>query len=190
MFIAPAIENWNGFFWVNLFVKGIMWGSPFLCAVIYKNDHGLVSARDMFCSSFPVVPLVAMVCASVCFLYTVRTVAGLQNTMVFWNWRLLILSVSAGVIEELSFRGFFFNQMASSVGVFYAAIINGVIFALYHYPGIFWYPYENILSLRFLMLFMVGVIFCLAFAKWKNVWLTIIVHTVWNFISYLWALAG
>ncbi len=190
LLVAPAFTTaWD--FWLNLVVQGILWTCPFLLAVVFKKEYGMISPERMLFASFPVVPFLVLLCASVCFLYTVRVASGLQNTYVPWDWRFPILAASAGVVEEIAFRGFFFNKMAKHVGIYPAAFCNGVLFAAYHYPTFFLQlDLTGFLSLRFLMLFVVGVIFCLVFAKWKNLWVTIIVHFAWNLLSYLWALTG
>ena len=185
------MPSWGGMLWFRTLVKCLLLVGPFLLALLFKKDGWLEPPGRMFCTSFPFVPFVAMLCGTVCFLYTVRIANGLQEVAVTWSWSFLLLSVSAGAIEELFFRGFFFNRTATSLGVWGAAFLNGAAFALYHYPELFVrLEFAGIPSLRFLMLFVVGVIFCLAFAKWRNLLLIIIVHTVWNLISYLWALAG
>lgn len=191
LYVFPQTTSWDGSLWLNTFIKCLLWVSPFLLALLSKKDGWLETPGRMFCTSFPFAPLFAMLCGTVCFLYTVRIANGLQNVIVFWDWHFLLFSVCAGVVEEIFFRGFFFNRTAVSLGVARAAVLNGALFALYHYPELFMrLELSGILTLRFLMLFLVGVIFCLAFAKWRNLWLTIVVHTLWNFISYLWALAG
>lgn len=181
----------TGIFWLNLAVKGMIWTSPFLLVVVLKKEYGIVSPERMLFASFSVIPFLILLCTSVCFLYTVRVVNGLQGTFVLWNWRFLALAASAGVFEEIAFRGYFFNKMAKPLGIYPAALCNGVLFAVYHYPEFFIrLDPMGFLSLRFLMLFTVGVVFCLVFAKWKSLWPTVIVHTLWNLLSYLWALAG
>lgn len=187
----PELVNIGGFFWLDAFMKALIWVGPLFGAIISKKSCWFEFPGRVFCTSFPLVPLLAMLCATVCFLYTVRVANGLQNTLVLWNWYYLLFSLSAGVIEEISFRGFFFNRMAKPLGVVPAALANGALFALYHYPEVIMrFQFGGLFSLRFVMLYVVGVLFCLAFAKWRNLWLTIIVHSVWNLTSYLWALAG
>lgn len=191
VYIAPEIASVDGFYWFDAFLKSLIWVGPFLIAFILKKGCWLESPGRVFCTSFPFVPLLAMLCATVCFLYTVRVANGLQSTLVIWDWHFLVFSLCTGFIEEISFRGFFFNRMAKPMGVAPAALVNGVLFALYHYPEVIMsFQFDGIFSWRFVMLYVVGVLFCLAFARWRNLWLTIIVHSVWNLISYLWALAG
>lgn len=191
VYVVPEVASIGGFHWLETFLKCVIWVTPFLVAAISNKDCWLESPGRVFCASFPFVPLLAMLCATVCFLYTLRVVNGLQNTFALWNWHYLLFSLSAGITEEIAFRGFIFNRMANPLGVIPAALVNGAIFAIYHYPEVIMrFQFVGIFSLRFVMLYAVGVLFCMAFAKWRNLWLTIIVHSVWNLISYLWALAG
>lgn len=190
LFVAPKIAFWDGFIWLNVVIQGVVWICPALLVFFAKRDGWLEFPGRMFCTSFPSIPFLGMLCGTVCFLYTVRIFSGLQNTYVLWDWNFLLFALSAGVIEELFFRGFLFNRMGNALGVLPGAMINGLLFALYHFPGVICSDFSGFFSLRLLMLFAVGVLFCLAFARWKNLWLTILVHSIWNLISYLWALAG
>ena len=116
---------------------------------------------------------------------------GRKNAVVVWENIFLLFSISAGVIEEISFRGLLFNRLAPAIGIFPAAMMNGLMFALFHYPTLLiGQGFTQILSSRGLMLLCVGTIFSLAFARWKNLWLLIIVHSIWNVLTYLFALSG
>ena len=190
LLVVPQIASWSGFLWLNTLIKCLLWVSPFLLALLSKKDGWLEPPGRMFCTSFPFIPFLGMLCGTVCFLYTVRVFHGLQNTYVLWDWNFLLFAVSAGLIEELFFRGFLFNRMGNALGVLPGAMINGLLFALYHFPGVICLDFSGFFSLRLLVLVAVGVLFCLAFARCKNLWLTILVHSIWNLISYLWALAG
>lgn len=168
-------------------VKAIVWNCPMIAYL--KKDGWKIAPKEMFLSPFPWFPCLAMLCVSVMFLHTVRITTGRVNTFLIWDHIFLLFSASAGIIEEISFRGFLFNRQAASVGTLPAAIMNGVLFALFHYPVlIIGQGFAQLFSPRFVMLLVVGILFSLAFARWKNIWLTIIVHTCWNVFSYLWAL--
>lgn len=175
--------------WVSAFVKGVIWTTPMF--LLWKREGWLVQPSKAFFSPFPWLPCLGMLCAALCFLYTVRIAAGRQNTVLIWEHIFLLSSISAGVIEEIAFRGLLFNRLAPKTGIFPAAMMNGLMFALFHYPQlIIGQGWEQLASPRFLMLFCVGGLFSLAFARWKNLWLLIIVHSSWNIFSYLFTLTG
>lgn len=188
---VPFFVQHNGnVIWVDVITKCMIWIVPFL-GLLKKRDEWFVNPKEMLCSAFPFVPCVGMLSITTCFLYTVKLVVGLQSTYTFWDWNYLLLAVSTGLVEEIAFRGFLFNRLASKMGLCGAAGMSSMVFAFYHYPNIvFGTGLLELLSFRFAMLFIVGVFFALFFYKWKNLWLTVIVHAFWNLLSYIWAMAG
>lgn len=179
--------NWG--IYGSVFVKGVIWTTPMF--LIWKLEGWLVQPSKAFSSPFPWLPCFGMLCATVCFLHTIRIIVGRQNTVVVWEHVFLLFSISAGVIEEIAFRGVLYNRLAPAVGIIPAAMMNGLMFALFHYPRLLiGQGWIQMFSARCLMLFFVGTIFSLAFARWKNLWLLIIVHSFWNILSYLFSLAG
>lgn len=188
IFLQPLVPltGWGAAIHASL-VKGVIWVCPMV--LFWKKDGWKIAPKEMFRSPYPWLPCLAMLCVTAMFLHTVRIAAGRLNTVVFWQSIFLFASFSAGIIEEISFRGFLFNRQAASMGTLPAALWNGVLFALFHYPSlIVGQGLEQLISLRCLMLFAVGILFSLAFARWRNIWLTIVVHSAWNVLSYLWAL--
>ncbi len=175
---------------LSIAVKAAIWLIPPLI-LLKDKDAWLIWPKEMFLTAFPWLGCLAMLCFSAAFLHTVRLAVGRQNTFVAWDHMFLALSISAGVIEELCFRGFLFNRQAALWGTVPAALLNGLQFMLFHYPGlILGRGFGELISARSLMLFAVGSWFSLSFAKWKNIWVLIIVHSVWNILSYYFALAG
>ncbi|MGV0027698.1 CPBP family intramembrane glutamic endopeptidase [Phormidesmis priestleyi] len=69
----------------------------------------------------------------------------------------LLLGLLVGVIEELVFRGFLFNQLLTAFDFWTAAIASSLIFALLH---LVWEGQENVPQLPGLSL--MGVVLCLA----------------------------
>ena len=170
-----------------LLAKPFVWILP--PALLLWRDRG--AFRSLFASSFPWIPCFVALCLTVAFLYTLRLVNGLQGTYAVFDPMFLAFSLSAGVVEELSFRGCFFLLHKESLGLWAAAALNGVLFTLYHYPGLlFGLSWGALLSLRALLLFVMGAVFCFLFWRWRNLALTMTVHTVWNLLSYLFCLAG
>lgn len=175
-----------------LVIKNALWLLPILPAVLRAREESwLVPPRRLFAAPFPWPACLALLCGSAAFLHTVRIVTGNLSTIVFFTPVLAALSLCAGVTEELAFRGCIFNRQAAVLGVPGAAALNGLLFALIHYPGlIFGQEWGALFSLRTVLIFVMGVLFCLAFARWKNLALTISVHTVWNILSYWFGLSG
>lgn len=135
-------------------------------------------------------PTLIGVCFAVAFLHTVRIFSVGINAWGILTLTHVIISISAAVIEEFIFRGFYFNRQAATIGTQKAAILNGVLFALYHFPEfLMGRNFDAILSFRFWLIVTVGCIFSLAFAQWKHLGMTIIIHFFWNLLSYIFGTA-
>lgn len=173
-------------------IKNVIWLVPFLPVCLRGREiDWLVPLRLMFSAPFPWLACAALLCTSAVFLHTVRIATGNWNTIVFFEPVFVLLSLCAGVTEEIVFRGCLFNRQAVGLGIPRAAVLNGLLFAIIHYPGLLWgQGWGKLFSLRMLLLFAMGTLFCLAFAKWKNLALTMTVHTVWNILSYWFGLSG
>lgn len=101
-----------------------------------------------------------------------------------------VLAVSAAVIEEIAFRGFLFNRQLPDIGVLPAAVYNGVLFALFHFPQFLIGQHLGALvSFRFWLIVAMGGIFSLSFFRWKNLGMNIVIHSYWNLLSYIFATA-
>ncbi len=145
--------------------------------------------KDLFVGRFPWLACLIILCAVTAFLHTVRLLNGLGNTYVFFDPIFIVFSVSAGVIEELSFRGAFYMSM-EELGFWPASITDGFLFALFHYPSVLAGHMQELFSLRSLLIFVMGVVFCWMFRKWRNLALNMTIHSAWNLLSYLFCLAG
>lgn len=169
----------------SVVVKAAVWVVPVL---LLSRRYG--KFKEMFSGKFPWLALVVLLCATTAFLYTVRLLNGLQNTHIIFDPMFILFSLSAGVLEELSFRGGFFRIQDKQFGVIPASLINGVMFTLYHFPGLLLGEWRPVISLRGLLIFVMGVVFCLIYKKWRNLALNMAVHTVWDILSYLFCLVG
>ena len=169
----------------SVVVKAIIWILPVMLFI--SEEHKF---RNMFKKRFPILACIIFLCLTVAFLYTLRIINGLSNTHIIFDPMFIVFSISAGVIEEIAFRAGYFHLLAEQIGLWPAAIINGVMFTLMHYPGLIVCNFSGLISLRTLLIFSMGVAFCFMYYKWKNLALNITVHTVWDILSYLFCLAG
>lgn len=145
--------------------------------------------RAAFSSPFPWWPTLVGLCLTVAFLHTAHIIlVGIGTWGIFqpfWIW----VSLAAAVIEELAFRGVLFNRQAATMGVKWATLVNGLLFALYHFPEfLLGQNLSAIFGFRFWLLFGMGCIFSHVFAKWKHLGMVIGIHFVWNLLCYWFAL--
>lgn len=170
-------------------VKALVWALPF--ALLFLIGKSKPTRSDLFRTPFPWFACVILLCLTTVFLYTVRLARGLVNTYAIFDPMFVVLSLSAGVIEEFSFRGGLFRAQEAAIGFWPAAAVNGALFTLFHYPELlFGGSWARLLSWRGLLIFVMGMVFCWVFRKWRNLALNMTVHTVWNILSYLFCIAG
>lgn len=172
-------------------VKCLFWAVP-LVPLLYKyRAESYLAPGELFSPPFPWLACTVLLCATTAFLYTVRLASGLLNTHSIFDPMFIVFSVSAGVIEEFSFRGVYFNMQEPTIGFLPAALLNGASFTLYHYPGLLYgESWAQLISWRALLIFVMGVVFSWMLKKWRNLALNMAVHTVWDILSYLFCLAG
>jgi len=86
----------------------------------------------------------------------------------------LAVGIFAPIAEELLFRAVIFRGLKSKFTTIGAMIISSIIFALVHYS----------LS-NFAALFTIGIIFCIAYEKSKDIRVPMIAHSLFNFFNFL-----
>lgn len=173
----------------SVVVKGLVWAAPFV--LLFLMGRSKPTRSDLFRTPFPWFACVVFLCLTAAFLYTVRLARGLVDTYAIFDPMFVALSLSAGVIEEFSFRGGLFRAQESTLGFWPAAAVNGALFTLFHKPELlFGGSWTWLLSWRALLIFVMGMVFCWMFRKWRNLALNMTVHTVWNILSYLFCIAG
>lgn len=188
IFAVPELPAGTGWLLLESVVaKGLVWAAPVILILCLTREK----QNKLFKEPFPWLACVVLLCLTTAFLYTVRLASGLANTHAIFDPMFLVFSLSAGVFEEISFRGGLFNFQESKLGFWPAALLNGAMFTLYHYPELlFGGSWAMLLSWRSLLIFTMGIVFCWMFRKWRNLALNMTVHTVWDVLSFLFCIAG
>ncbi len=177
-------------FAVGTVVKALVWLGPMLFFLLRKDEKWLIAPRDMFISPFPWLPSLVGLCLTAAFLHTMHILLVGIDTWGIFQPMWIFLSLGAALIEELAFRGFLFNRQAAAHGAIKAALINGLLFALYHFPEfIIGQNLHALLGLRFWVIAVMGYVFSMTFAKWKNLGMTMIIHFVWNMLCHWFAIS-
>lgn len=173
----------------SVVLKSLVWAVPFV--LLFLASKPRPARSELFRTPFPWFACVVLLCLTAAFLYTVRLARGLVNTYAIFDPMFVVLSLSAGVIEEFSFRGGLFRMQEATLGFWPAAVLNGALFTLFHKPELlFGGSWTWLWSWRALLIFVMGMVFCWVFRKWRNLALNMTVHTVWNLLSYLFCIAG
>lgn len=171
-------------------LKTMIWVLPIGICALWKEKKWLVSPGELSAAPFPLQATFMSLCLTTAFLHTMHILlVGLDTWGLYqhlWIWEAL----SAALIEELVFRGLLFNLQAPTMGVKKAAVVNGLLFALYHFPEFLaGQNFIAVLGLRFWVITVMGTLFSLAFAKWKRLEMTIVIHFVWNMLCQWFALS-
>ena len=171
-------------------MKAMIWLIPCGVFLLQRETNWLVPPRRMFAAPFPWQATFLGLCATTAFLHTMHIFLVGIDTWGIYQPMWIFMSLSAAVIEELSFRGLLFNMQAPLLGVRKAALANGLLFALYHFPEFL--AGQNLMAifgLRFWVIAVMGCLFSLAYAKWKHLGMTMVIHFVWDLLCHWFALS-
>jgi hypothetical protein len=86
------------------------------------------------------------------------------------------MSIGAGVIEEIMFRGVIFRIAESSLGTWFALLISAALFGLVHLGN----PRATVLG-AVSIIFEAGIMLAGAYLLTRRLWLPIGIHIGWNF---------
>lgn len=101
---------------------------------------------------------------------------------------LLAMTLGAGFMEELAFRGFFFRQLRDGArySFWIAALVTSALFGLVHVPGRLGMPLWDLLASVGVVI-CGGYFYCWLYEQWnRNLWLVICLHAVQNLM--IWSL--
>jgi membrane protease YdiL (CAAX protease family) len=91
---------------------------------------------------------------------------------------ILFTSITAGVTEELLFRGYLFPRLEILLkSTYWAILISSVIFGLIHFG------YGTLIQI--IAPFVMGIVFALHYQKYKSITIIIICHFLWDLIVLL-----
>lgn len=102
-----------------------------------------------------------------------------QSTIIDHILRALGMSMAAGVVEEVVFRGYLFNLLKSKYKLWVAAVVPSLIFTLIHLGGA-----DSVFNAIQLLIagMMVSIMFLMIYLYTKSIWNASIVHFIWNFL--------
>lgn len=182
----PDLDLWSKAI-LNGSVKSIIW---IMFAVFYLkryNNELCMPSNQLFDIKINwkyffivLLPFLAVQFGSMFFKY-----GGFHIGESFHPSKLIGQFLIVGILEELVFRGWFFNALASLVNDTKANIIQSLLFMGIHFPsyidhGLFTFP--RILSIS-VFLFAMGMIFGWVFRKSKSLWPPIILHMIWDLLA-------
>jgi membrane protease YdiL (CAAX protease family) len=104
-----------------------------------------------------------------------------HNILVDNILKALGMSLAAGIIEEVLFRGYLVNLLNNRYSFWFSAIIPSFLFALVHIGGA-----DTLLNSIQLIVagVFVSIMFLLIYKKTGSIWNASIVHFLWNFLNF------
>ena len=105
---------------------------------------------------------------------------------------ILFSEMGTGVLEELVFRGFFFNAFVDRLGdtkrgVFASMILSSSVFGLCHLLNLISHPELLVATLaQILYAILMGSLFCVIYYRSRNLWPCIILHGIMDFTAKFW----
>ncbi|MGD8306459.1 MAG: type II CAAX endopeptidase family protein [Ignavibacteria bacterium] len=100
---------------------------------------------------------------------------NLQGSLIILQY--MVFFTFGAAIEELIFRGYFFQTLIESTRSWIATLIVSLAFAAIHVSN------ANYNLLSALHLFMHGILFCLVYIKTRSLWIPIGMHAAWNWVQ-------
>lgn len=108
--------------------------------------------------------------------------SDLHNTLYFFVYLIFVGGLSAGILEEIFFRGILLGYIEKKFGLIYAIIIPSLLFGIPHLININTFSVQIIIQVVvFITLY--GIIFSLMIIHTNNIWNNISLHISWNIIT-------
>lgn len=101
-------------------------------------------------------------------------ITGVRPVSVLWP--VLIMSVQAGIVEEILSRGIIFRIAEEGIGTWWSILLSALIFGFLH----IWNPNATIFSSVSIAL-TAGVILAMLYVITRQLWIPIGLHIGWNF---------
>ena len=95
----------------------------------------------------------------------------------------LLVSLAFGVCEEISMRGYLFQNLGEGQPIWMATLLTGVIFAVFHLLGGVGFDVQGLSFLLFILL--LNVFLVLTRLLTRSLWLAIGFHTVFDWVAII-----
>ncbi len=175
---------------INFAIKGIVWLALAFFLIHFFRTDLLVPKNKLFNRNFTKefwIILVAFVIYLVGSAYTNNKGINLiSHPFTTEGGQFLGITIGAGFFEELVFRAGYLNILSTKMKFFQANLIVTLMFLLIHFPIYF---VSNMTSsdwiANILTVLVIGFLMGWMFQKSKNIWTTIILHCVWDTLTFL-----
>lgn len=88
---------------------------------------------------------------------------------------IVTMCVLTPIVEEFYFRGIIFDRLARKYNVLVGLVVSSLFFASVHTPN----------RVIFFFSLLIGLVFALVYAKFKNIWYAVILHAAFNATPFI-----
>lgn len=146
--------------------------------IIYELSKYGSSIKELFkpikCNRNKIAATIAMTfMLSYCLFLSVQLLGNIFNSPVVYNVKefsimhILTIVIIAPVAEEIFFRGYLLNKLMTKGNIKKAIILSSVLFGIMHF-------------INCINAFIIGLCFALIYVKYRNLFLTMIIHSLYN----------
>ena len=186
--VCVDLSGMNAFLsWaVGFFIHAVWW--PLFALFLikrYSNDLN-ISLKEMIATKPKLKLLLPLLAFAL--VYNIAgffmNSSGYGTTMKLYD--LIVTAATVGIFEESVFRGWFLNALSVFVSERKANLISSALFVLIHYPGWIFAGYElKTVAVTSLSVYALGLIFGWVFRKNRSIWTGAILHSAWDFITWV-----
>lgn len=101
--------------------------------------------------------------------------SGLGSASVYLLIAFFIGFIIQAMHEEILLRGWMFVSISRKNNMYAAMFLSSIVFVLGHLRN------SGIDALSLINIFLVGIVFCVMFLRYDNIWFCSAAHTMWNF---------
>ena len=161
-------------------LKILFWVVPPVLLLRHSGQEVHIPLREMFTNRFNLLHAGLLLAAISAYLIGSHLLR--EHTLHFhFTWRLLGF-ILVGITEEIAFRGYILNALYNDNTQKYMLEVNAVLFLCIHFPV--WISEGTFVSafagLGFLSILALGMIFAWSFVHFRNIWVPVILHTVYD----------
>ena len=185
LWLKPVIDSQ---FIKTVIIKNLIWTVPAVYLIYHFSSMMFIPFKEMFTRKVNWLKWLPLFLGFTIYLlagcYVTKGEIALSSD---FNLDLIIIFLFVGLTEELVFRGWLLNATIDNRNKWLAILINAFLFLLIHFP--IWIQEgvlaENILSLDFIVVPILSVIFSLSFIKSRNIFVPIVLHMYWDLLMFL-----
>ncbi|MBQ8928191.1 MAG: CPBP family intramembrane metalloprotease [Oscillospiraceae bacterium] len=165
----------------DLVLKNLLWTLPAFLLIGRFDKTLTIRRREMLTHPVRVGETIALFAAFLGYILLTAWRAGGGLHVYGEHLPECLAFITVGLTEEAVFRGWILNALLP-LGKWQALAVSSVLFLFIHFP--IWIMHGTFVSaftgLGFLTILALGFLFGLVFLRWRNLWIPIAMHMLWD----------